>query len=62
MKKQTKENINFLSLVMGIIFIIVGLIGSSITIPTKELVIIVPVSFLIIGAVLALMGGLRKWG
>jgi len=62
MKKKTKETLNLLSLIMGIIFIIIGLIGSAIIIPTKNQMIIAPLLSLVIGAFLALMGGLRKWG
>lgn len=62
MKKTTKEKINLVSLIIGIIFIIVGLAGSAITIPTKDPILIAPIISLLLGAVLALMGGLRKWG
>jgi len=62
MKRETKENVNLVSLVAGIIFILIGLGGSAITIPSKSPIIIVPIISLIIGAFLALMGGLRKWG
>lgn len=62
MKRQTKENLNLISLVVGIFLIIVGLGGSAITIPTGNPVIIAPIASLIIGAFLALTGGLRKWG
>lgn len=61
MKKQNKEKLNFLSLIIGIILIIVGLFSFAITLPNKTLIIIAPISSLIIGAILALMGGLRKW-
>ncbi len=36
MKKETKETINLLSLIIGIVFIVLGLAGSAITIPTKN--------------------------
>ena len=62
MNRNTKEYVNFMSLIIGIILILVGLGGSAITIPTKSLVIIAPLISLILGAVLAVMGGLRKWG
>ena len=61
MKRQTKETVNLISLVVGVALIIIGLVGSAITIPTKSLIIIVPIVSLIIGAILALMGGLRRW-
>ena len=62
MKRQTKENINLLSLIIGIFLIIIGLGGSAIIIPAKNSLIIAPILSLTIGAILALMGGLRKWG
>ena len=62
MKRGTKENINLLSLIFGIILIIVGLGGSAILIPARSSLIFVPVLSLVIGSILALMGGLRKWG
>jgi len=62
MKRETKENVNLVSLAAGIIFILIGLGGSAITIPSKSPIIIAPIISLIIGAFLALMGGLRKWG
>lgn len=62
MKRQTKETINLISLVIGVVLIIVGLGGSAITIQAKSPIIIVPIISLILGAILALMGGLRKWG
>ena len=62
MKKKNKETANLISLVIGVILIIIGLAGSAITIPTKTTIIIAPILSLIIGAILALMGGLRKWG
>lgn len=61
MKNKSKENINLLSLIVGIIFIIIGLGSSAIIIPTEKPIIIAPILFLIIGAILALSGGLRKW-
>jgi uncharacterized membrane-anchored protein len=60
-KRKTKESINLASLVVGIILIILGLAGSAITIPTRTPIIIAPIILLIIGSILALMGGLRKW-
>ena len=62
MRRQTKETANLISLVIGVILIIAGLGGSAIIIPTKSQIIIVPIISLIIGSILALMGGLRKWG
>ena len=62
MRRDTKETINLLSLIIGIVLIVVGLGGSAITIPTRNPILIVPILSLIIGAILALMGGLRKWG
>jgi len=61
-RRDTKETINLLSLIIGIVLIVVGLGGSAITIPTRNPILIVPILSLIIGAILALMGGLRKWG
>ena len=62
MRSQTRENINLVSLIAGIILILIGLAGSAITIPTKNPIIIAPIILLLIGAILSLMGGLRKWG
>jgi len=62
MNRQTKENINLASLIIGIIFILIGLAGSAITIPTKNSIIIAPIILLVVGALLSLMGGLRRWG
>ncbi|MBS3074734.1 hypothetical protein J4447_04785 [Candidatus Pacearchaeota archaeon] len=62
MRKGTKETINLLSLIIGIVLIIVGLGGFAITIPTRSQIIIAPILSLLIGALLSLMGGLRKWG
>jgi len=62
MKRGNKETFNLISLVVGIILIILGLAGSAITIPTKNPILIAPLVLLVIGAILALMGGLRKWG
>ena len=59
--KNTKETMNLLSLIIGIFFIIVGLGGSAITIPPKNPLLIAPILSLVVGAILALMGGLRKW-
>jgi len=61
-RKGTKETINLLSLIIGIVLIIVGLGGFAITIPTRSQIIIAPILSLLIGALLSLMGGLRKWG
>jgi len=61
MKKETKETTNLSSLIVGIFFIIIGLVGSAITLPANNH-IIAPFLFLVAGAFLALMGGLRKWG
>ncbi len=60
-KKDSRENINLASLIIGIVFIVIGLAGSAITIPTKSPIIMAPIISLIVGAILALMGGLRKW-
>ena len=60
-KRRSREGINLASLVIGIFLIIVGLAGSAITIPTRNPIIIAPIALLVIGAILALMGGLRKW-
>ena len=62
MKRGTKETVNLLSLIFGIILIIVGLGGSAILIPARSPLILAPILSLIIGSILALMGGLRKWG
>ncbi len=56
-----KESINLASLIVGIFLIIIGLISSAVTLPTKSSMIIFPVVSLLVGAFLALMGGLRKW-
>ena len=56
MNRQTKENINLASLIIGIIFILIGLAGSAITIPTKNSIIIAPIILLVVGALLSLMG------
>jgi len=55
------ETGNFISLVVGIILIIAGLGGTAITISMKDPIIFAPIALLIIGAFLALMGGLREW-
>lgn len=62
MKRETKETINFISLIGGIFLIMAGLTGSAITIPTKQPIIILPLLSLVIGAILAIVGGLEKWG
>ncbi|MBS3092582.1 hypothetical protein J4466_04145 [Candidatus Pacearchaeota archaeon] len=62
MKRGAKETANLLSLICGIILIIVGLGGSAILIPARSSLILAPMFSLIIGSILALMGGLRKWG
>lgn len=56
-----KDTYNFISLIAGIILIFIGLAGVSLTISTRNLIIILPTIALIVGAFLALMGGLRKW-
>ncbi len=61
MIKKKREKLNLSSLVIGIILIITGLTGSAIIIPTKQSISVAPIILLIIGAFLALMGGLRKW-
>jgi len=60
-KMSKKESINLASLIVGIFLIIIGLISSAVTLPTKSSMIIFPVVSLLVGAFLALMGGLRKW-
>jgi hypothetical protein len=62
MKRDAKETLNLMSLVFGIIFILAGLGGSAIAIPTNSTIIIAPIISLVLGAFLAIMGGLRKWG
>jgi len=56
-----KRNKNLTSLIFGIILIIAGLTGSAITIPSQKLIIILPALFLVVGAILSIMGGLEKW-
>ena len=58
MKKETK---NFTALIIGIILVIIGMSGTIITLPTQSKIIILPVLSIIIGAVLAITGGLGKW-
>lgn len=58
MKKEKK---NFTALIIGIILVIIGMSGTIITLPTQSKIIIVPVLSIIIGAVLAITGGLGKW-
>lgn len=62
-EKMAKKNEtgNFISLIIGIILIIAGLGGTVITIPMKTPIILAPIASLVIGAFLALMGGLREW-
>jgi len=60
-KKKKHETINFISLVIGIILILIGLLSSAIIIPTKDPIVIAPIALLVIGAILALLGGLRIW-
>jgi len=62
MKRETKEIVNLTSLIVGIILIIIGLGGSAIIIPMKSPTVIAPIGSLIVGAILAIVGGLRKWG
>ncbi len=62
MEKETRETLNLVSLILGIILIIIGLAGSAITISTKDPIIIAPLLSLLLGAFLAIMGGLRRWG
>ena len=52
---------NLISIIIGSVFILIGLAGVSITLPLKNNLIIIPAFSLIIGAILALMGGLGKW-
>lgn len=58
MKKEAK---NFTSLIIGIILVIIGMSGTIITLPTQSKIIILPILSIIIGAVLAITGGLGKW-
>ncbi len=58
MKKDTR---NLISIIIGIFFILAGLGGVAITIPTTEPIIIIPALSLVIGAILSLLGGFRKW-
>ena len=60
-RKKSREKVNLVSLVVGIVLIVFGLAGSAITIPTGNAIIIAPIVSLILGAILALLGGLRKW-
>ncbi len=65
MKKETKESVNLFSLIAGIILILIGLVGLAITLPLDDISLIpilISVGLLVLGATLALMGGLRKWG
>ncbi len=52
---------NLISIIIGSVFILIGLAGVSITLPLKNNLIIIPAFSLIFGAILALMGGLGKW-
>lgn len=56
---ERKEK-NFVSLIIGIILIIVGLGGIAI-IPYENPIIVAPLLSLIAGEILALIGGLKKW-
>lgn len=58
MKKESK---NLISLITGIFLILIGLSGTVLTISTKSPIIVAPAGLLIIGIILALLGGLRKW-
>lgn len=62
---RSKRNIdkNLVSLIIGAILILIGLAWASIIINTGNITIItiIPGIFLIIGTILALMGGLWKW-
>lgn len=59
--EMNKRDKNLLSLVIGIILIIIGLSGSAITLPTRSQIVIVPIISLIVGAILAILGGLERW-
>jgi len=52
--KMDKETKNLVSLILGII-------GIAITIPLLNALVIPPALFLVIGAILALLGSFRKW-
>ena len=52
---------NLISIIIGTVLILIGLAGVSITLPLKDNLIIIPGLSLILGAILALMGGLGKW-
>ncbi|MBI2632319.1 hypothetical protein HYW75_04920 [Candidatus Pacearchaeota archaeon] len=56
-----KDSRNLLSLLAGIFLVFIGLTGTIITIPSSKPIIILPVLSLVIGAILAILGGLRKW-
>ena len=61
---MVKHNLdrNLISIIIGYALILIGLTGVSIILPLKNnLMIIIPGLSLIIGAILALMGGLGKW-
>ena len=58
-KRKEKEQLNLYSLIIGIFFIVIGLVSFAMTISIKK-IIFIPIIVLIIGAFLALMGGLRK--
>jgi len=56
-----KERRNFISLIIGIVLILVGLSWTVIGLNNLNLIIIVPVLLLVVGSILAFLGGLRKW-
>ena len=58
MRSRTK---NLYSLISGKIFILVGLRGTIITSQASKPIIIIPIVSLVIGAILAILGGLEKW-
>lgn len=60
-KILTKENRNLTSLILGILLILTGLTGTALFISKDKSLIIYPIITLVIGAILALLGGLRKW-
>lgn len=62
-KKKKHEVANLISLIIGIILILSGLggVAIAIAISSKSLIIILSSISLLIGAILALVGGLRGW-
>ena len=58
---MNKEKKNLTSLIIGIILTLIGLSGVVITIPGPSSITIAPAILLILGIILALLGGLGKW-